>query len=159
MLSPLATGGVEVDLTVEPGQRPQGPLGGERGRGLSPEYRGVPTEPYRSSPRMFPAPDPASDANPLLIPLFSAPGRRGRRSPVAAETSPRHFVPRLAFELLRKPPSVLALAVRSDAAAVDSRWARLAHNLEHLARHRRMRFVTATAAAEHIVGTDSQRAR
>ena len=150
MLASLEKQRVQVDLTVEPGQHPDGPLGGEPGHGLSPDYRGIPTEPYRSSPERFPAPDPGRRTGPLLVPLFSAPGRRGRRSPVPPETGRGRFVSRLAFELLRKPPPLLAIAVRSEAAAVGSRWEGLVGNLEHLARHRQMRFVTASAAADRV---------
>jgi hypothetical protein len=149
MLSCLAARGVTVDLTVEPGQFPSGALGGERTHGLSPDYRAVPTEPYRSTPGTFPAPEPAGRTGPVLVPLLSAPGRRGRRSPLSPETSSVRFVPRLAAELLRKPPPLLAVVVRTHV-ALGPRWDSLADNLEHLARHRHMRFVTASAAVEGL---------
>jgi hypothetical protein len=41
------------------------------------------------------------------------------------------------------------VGARSDA-AIDSRWDSFANNLEHIARHRRMRFMTATAAVERL---------
>ena len=41
--------------------------------GLSPDFRGVPLTPYRSSANAFPAADRASRSDPLLIPLTSAP--------------------------------------------------------------------------------------
>jgi hypothetical protein len=147
MLGCLETRGVTVDLTVEPGQRPMGPRVGERARGLLPEYRGVPTKPYRSSPSRFPAPDPGSLTGPVLVPLLSAPGIRGRRLPLPPTS--RLFVPRLAAELLREPPPVLAMAARSDA-GLDSRCDTIASNLEHLARHRQMTFITASAAIERL---------
>jgi hypothetical protein len=83
----------------------------------------------------------------LLIPLFSPPAlRRRHRLPLTPDS--RHFVSRLAFELFRAPPPVLAFVVRSDA-ALDS-WGVVARNLEHLAAHRRARFVTASTAAAQL---------
>jgi hypothetical protein len=151
MLSCLEARGVKVDLTVEPGLPPHGAPEGESARGMSPDYRGVPIEPYRSSPGRFPAPDPTSRADPLVLPLLSARRRRPpfRRWPLSAEFGFNHFAPRLALELARKPPPVLALAVRSDG-ALDHRWEPLTKNLDHLARHHRMRFITASAARERL---------
>jgi hypothetical protein len=50
--------------------------------------------------------------------------------------------------MLSRTPEVLALVLRSDAAL--SSWDRVAANLEHLARHRRMPFMTASAAAQRL---------
>jgi hypothetical protein len=149
MLSCLEAAGVEADLTVESGLQAQGPQAGERALGLSPEYRGLPTAPYRSSPHRFPAPDPTANSGPLLIPLFSAPALRRRRAPLPAWIRPGRFVPRLAAELLLESPPLLAFAVRSTA-ALDPSWDTFARNLEHLARHRQARFITATAAARRF---------
>jgi hypothetical protein len=146
MLAQLARAGVKTDLTIEPGWPPVGPSGGEPAAGMLPDYRAVPLAPYRSSPARFPAPDP-DGGDPLLIPLFSPPAlRRRHRLPLPPDSG--HFVSRLAFELLRNPPPVLALVLRSDAALGS--WDLVAANLEHLARHRGMRFVTASAAAERL---------
>ncbi len=65
MLPLLERAGVKVDLTVEPGLPPRGPEKGETARGASPDYRGVPDRPYRSNPDSFPAPDPATNSDPL----------------------------------------------------------------------------------------------
>lgn len=147
MLSGLEAAGVKADLTIEPGWPPVGPPGGEPAAGALPDYRFVPRRPYRSSPARFPAPDPGNRNGPLMIPLFSPPAmRRRHRLPLPPDS--RHFVSRLAFELFRESPPVLALVLRSDA-ALDS-WDTVVTNLEHLARHRQVRFVTASAAAERL---------
>lgn len=143
MLARLQRAGVKVDLTIEPGWPPVGPPGGEPSVGLLPDYRSVPLRPYRSSPSQFPAVD-AGGGDPLLVPLFSPPAlRRRHRLPLTLDS--RHFVSRLTLETLRRTPPVLALVLRSDA-ALES-WDTVVANLEHLARHRRMPFVTASAAA------------
>jgi peptidoglycan/xylan/chitin deacetylase (PgdA/CDA1 family) len=145
MLARLGKAGVAVDLTLEPGWPPVGPPGGERSHGLLPDYRRIPTHPYRSTPDAFPAPDPGARNGPLLVPLFSPPGlRRRQRLPLPPDS--RHFVPRLAFELMQGTPPVLVTVLRSDAANSDA-WGRVEENLEHLARHRRASFLTAGTAA------------
>jgi hypothetical protein len=107
----------------------------------------VPGAPYRSSPERFPAPDPSSPTGPVVLPLYSTPGRHGSRWPLSPETTPGRFVPRLAAGLLlRRPPPVMVITARSDA-PLSSRWDDLLFNLDHLARHRGVRFVTATGAA------------
>jgi len=146
MLSRLGDAGVKVDLTIEPGWPPAGPPGGERSVGMLPDYASTPRRPYRSSPTAFPAPD-ANGGDPLLIPLFSPPAlRRHHRLPLPPDSG--HFAPRLALELLLETPPVLAFVARSSA-ALDS-WDLVVANLEHLARHRRMPFVTASGAAERL---------
>jgi hypothetical protein len=150
MFSSLDARGVHVDLTVEPGLHYPGALPGEQTRGPGPDYRNVPTVPYRSSPSMFPAPDRRSRSGPVLLPLMSAPGRHFfRRSPLYLPSRSSRFVPRLAAELIRASPRVLALAVRSDA-VLGAGWDTIAHNLEHLGRHHRVCFVTATEAIEPL---------
>jgi hypothetical protein len=151
MLARLQAAGVVVDLTLEPGWPPVGPPGGERSHGLLPDYRRIPTEPYRSSPRAFPEPDPDALDGPLLIPLFSPPGlRRRQRLPLPPDSG--HFVSRLAFELTRGAPAALATVLRSDAGH-GANWDLVCANLEHLARHREMPFVTATTAATGLDGS------
>jgi hypothetical protein len=148
MLACLTMRGVRADFTVEPGLGPRGAPGGERARGLLPDYREIPTSPYHSSPDTFPAPDPASRTGPLLIPLLSTPGRRGRAA-LFPEATPGRFVVRLAAQMVGGPPPVVAVAARTDS-ALDARWDFVASNLEHLARHGRMQFVTATAGMERF---------
>jgi hypothetical protein len=146
MLARLGERGVLVDLTVEPGQRVRGAMGGERTEGRSVDYAGLPTTPYRASANSFPQPDPAHDQGPLLVPLMSALGRSGSRSQLPPDSNRTRFVPRLALELLRGPkPPVVAFAVRVEA-SLGRRWEALEGNLAHLARRRGTRFVTATAA-------------
>lgn len=150
MLARLGQAGVKVDLTIEPGWPPGDPSGEGLSTGTLPDYRRVPRRPYRSSPTRFPAAD-AGGEGPLLVPLFSPPAlRRRHRLPLPPDS--RHFVSRLAFEMLRETPPVLALVLRSDA-ALDS-WDFVAANLEHLARHRRMPFLTASAAAATLARPD-----
>ena len=150
MLSRLEMAGVKVDLTIEPGWPPVGPPGGEPANGALPDYRSVPRRPYRSSPARFPAPAD-SPMGPLLVPLFSPPAmRRRHRLPLPPDS--RHFVSRLALETLRETPPVLALVLRSDA-ALDL-WDVVTANLIHLARHRRMPFLTASAAADRLTRCD-----
>jgi hypothetical protein len=148
MLARLKDRGVRVDMTVEPGRPPMKPPQGEPSRGVLQDFRAVTPIPYRSSTESFPAPDPATAMDPVLLPLFSTPGRHGLRWPLGPETTPSRFIPRLAAELvLRGPPPVIAMTARSDA-PLDSRWDDLLFNLDHLARHRDVRFITASAAVE-----------
>lgn len=147
MLSRLGEAGVKVDLTIEPGWPPGGPSGEGQSIGMLPDYRHVPLKPYRSSPAGFPAPE-SDGQGPLLIPLFSPPAmRRRHRLPLPPDSG--HFVSRLAFEMTRRTPPVLALVLRSDAALGS--WDLVSANLEHLARHRRMPFLTASSAADHLI--------
>ncbi len=149
MLSRLEAAGVLTDLTIEPGWPPVGPPGGEPAAGSLPDFRSVPRKPYRSTPASFPVPGDGNADGPLLIPLFSPPAiRRRHRLPLPPDS--RHFVSRLALEMLREPPPVLALVLRSDAALGS--WELVERNLDHLARHRRVRFRTASDAAERLAG-------
>jgi hypothetical protein len=149
MLSRLELAGVKVDLTIEPGWPPVGPPGGEPAAGMLPDFQSVPIRPYRSSPARFPAPE-VNGKGPLLVPLFSPPAmRRRHRLPLPPDSG--HFVSRLAFEMFRETPPVLGLVLRSDA-TLDS-WDVVAANLEHLARHRRMPFMTASGAADTLPAT------
>lgn len=146
MLEALRRGGVGVDLTVEPGLPAQDTFReGERMLGASPDYRAIPTEPYRSSLAAFPAPDPEAREGPLLMPLFSAPGRRGR-TPLPLWKAPGRFAPRLAAQLVRSPPPVLAFAIRVNI-VLDPLWDGIVANLTNLSRHRGAAFVTAGSAA------------
>jgi hypothetical protein len=152
MLARLAARGVKVDLTVEPGMPPQGPLiPGEQANGLTPDYRDVPTEPYRSSPGRFPGPDPATPSDPLLIPMSS--GRRLKGllvSTITLGSDPSVFALRLIGKLRRRPPRVLAFALRPDARTIGA-WESIVKNLTHLAEQRGMRFVTASEAVASLV--------
>jgi len=151
MLSRLGEAGVKIDLTIEPGWPPGPPSGDGLSTGTLPDYRRVPLRPYRSNPARFPAPD-GDGEGPLLVPLFSPPAlRRRHRLPLPPDS--HHFVSRLALEMLRETPPVLALVLRSDA-ALDS-WDVVTANLEHLARHPRMPFVTAGAVAGAVGGHSS----
>lgn len=150
MLRRLGAGRVAVDLTVEPDTPPLGPLEpGEIVTGLTPDYSGVPLTPYRSNPSVFPAPDPASHSDPLLIPLTSGPRVNGGGSKVLTP----HLIPSLfAHHLLRITrnvcPPVLAFAMRTDQGTIRT-WDSISRNLEHLARVPGVRFVTAgTATAD-----------
>jgi len=148
MLRRLQEGGVGVDLTVEPNTPPIGALeADEFATGVSPDYRGVPLTPYRSNPDTFPAPDPASRADPLLIPLASDPrGADGVPRLLTPYALPSLFALRLLRITRTVSPPVVALAVRTDEGAIDA-WNYIARNLEHLARVPGVRFVTAGAAA------------
>jgi hypothetical protein len=147
MLARLEAGGVRAELSVAPGLRGHRMLPHERVRGGDVDYRGVPAVPYRSSQGSFPLPDPGGSGL-LLMPLTTSIGRRAARGPLSPDSSPMRFIPRLEFELMRRP-LLLNFAVRSDA-GLGGRWTQLARNLEHVARHRGIRFVTATAAARHV---------
>lgn len=152
LLDRLAERGVKADLTVEPGTPARGAPGGEPASGLVPDYRGVPPDPYLSSPATFPAPDPEAGEGPLLLPLFStAPSPRplARRWILTLESRPWVFALRLGGELARRRPPVLTFAFRSDA-TLRPRWDALNRNLDHLCRRHRARFVTAGAAARSL---------
>lgn len=151
MLRRLRTGGVGVDLTVEPDLPPLGALeANEIANGLSPDFRGVPLTPYRSSPDAFPAADPASHSDPLLIPLTSAPpGSNGAPRILTPYMVPSLFARRLLRITRTVSPPVLAMAIRTDQGAISS-WNYIRRNLEHLARVPGVRFVTGSAAAADL---------
>jgi hypothetical protein len=149
VFSVLAERGVGVDLSVEPGMVSLSSLGidGEHARGRIPDFTGVPTRPYRATATSFPAPDTAG-SEPLLVPLLSAPARRPpfRRVPLSPIQAFNVFAPRLAVELLRRPP-VIAVAMRSDS-VICHEWDQIQRNLVHLAGRRGVVFETASAVAE-----------
>ena len=151
MLAQLAARGVRIDLTVEPGREPMRLTTGETARGRQPDYRRVPREPYRASPQSFPAPADAGKDCPLLVPLVSAPSRRPpfRRQALRPGTPTRAFGQRLAVELIRRRPQLLALAMRTHVAR-GATWERVTTNLGLLARQRNVRFLTASAAVEPL---------
>jgi hypothetical protein len=147
ILACLARRSVRVDLTVEPGL---GPVCEAHG-GRSTDFRGVPRAPYRTSAAAFPGAAHGDGAEPLLIPLFTGPGRRFRR--LTLPTSARYFPARLIVGRLSDPPPVFAYAIRSDQAMLPV-WDRVRGNLEHMARFHRARFVTASEAAELVDDRD-----
>jgi hypothetical protein len=153
MLGAFAAGGLEVDLTPEPGLAPQQGFEGERFVGFSPDWRLAAPNPYRTSPETFPAADPGSRAGPLLMPLASAPTRRGGRAPLALWSESPGFSGRLCLQLLRSTPPALVFVFRSDAPLKSQRWSQIVANLDHLARHRGVRFVTAGEAVAEIVAS------
>jgi hypothetical protein len=125
-----------------------GPWIKERWEGRLPDMRAVPNRPYRSSVERFPEPDADNPLPTLLVPLYSPPGlRRRQRLPLPPDSG--HFTSRLAFELTTTTPPLMAMTLRSDAAL--ERWEPTVRNLEHLARHPGMRFVTASDAVAHFV--------
>jgi hypothetical protein len=145
MLATVEARGVKVDLSVSPGTSPRGVEKGERANGLTPDYRGAPDEPYRSNPSVFPAPDPESRRDPLLVPRFSGPPLRGVwPTSIVPAAHTTVFAPRLLRALRRGRPRVIALPIRTDQSAVD-RWKTITKNLCHLADHEGVRFVKATA--------------
>jgi hypothetical protein len=149
IFSLLAERRVRVDFSLEPGMSSLSGLGieGERFQGRIPDFVGVPTRPYRATPASFPDPD-AAGSDPLLVPLLSAPGRRPpfRRLPLSPVQAFSVFAPRLAVELLRRPPAI-AVAMRSDS-VLSHEWDQIQRNLVHLARRRGAVFETASAVAE-----------
>ena len=153
LLRRLGAGGVAVDLTVEPDTPPVGPLEpGELVTGLTPDYRGVPLTPYRSSPEAFPAPDAASRSKPLLIPLTSGPpDGNGGRKPLTPYLNPSLFARRVLHATRTTSPPVLAFSIRADQGALRA-WDNIRRNLEHLAHLPGVRFVTAGAAGAEIDG-------
>ena len=148
MIAALAERGVGVDLTVEPGRPPDPLPAEERHRGALPDHRGAPSQPFRSSPARFPAAD-GTGGPPTFIPHLTSPAPISRR---AVHASSANFALRLAAGILPRRPRVLAIAVRTDTALRS--WGTVAANLEHLARHRSIRFVTASAAAAQLAVSD-----
>ena len=150
LLTRVAAKGIAADFTLEPGWPETGPTGPwihERWNGTLPDLRPVPTRPYRSSEARFPREDKDDPLPTLLVPLYSPPGlRRRQRLPLPPDS--RHFTSRLAFELTTRTPSMMALTLRSDAAL--DRWEPTVANLEHLAQHEGMRFVTPSDAVASL---------
>jgi hypothetical protein len=156
MLQVLRERGVTADVTLEHGLTQWKPFAGETRAGEPFDSRRVPTDPYRSSPATFPAPDPASDADPLLIPLLGGPARRGRwGGTLVLGTHPTFFAVRLLGTLLRRSPRVLLFAVRGDSELIAA-WDPFVRNLSHLARHPGARFVTVAEAAALVAGSESR---
>ena len=144
LLDLLGRRGVKVDVSIEPGGAPIGPLvEGEHVIGRLTSFAGVPKRPYRSSRDAFPAPDP-SGGDPLLIPLVSAPEGGLWNKALMLPAHPDLFALRLLLELVRRP-RVLAFVVRTDPPHTRV-WPLVARNLEQLARHSGVRFVTASEA-------------
>jgi hypothetical protein len=147
MLEALTARGVSVDTTLEYGGTQWRPSAGETVYGEPFDSWRVPAGPYRSSPSTFPAPDPSSDADPLLMPLLGGPARRGRwAGTLVLGTHPTFFAVRLLGILLRRRPPVLVFAVRGDDDLIAA-WDTVVQNLTHLARHPGARFVTVSEAA------------
>jgi hypothetical protein len=149
MLAVLEKRGVKIDLTVEPGLPPLQARSDETVRGWSPDYRRVPTNPYRSSAERFPAADPNATAGPAIVPLISAPRLRPpfRRLPLYLWEPPRRLTQRLALERLWKRPQVAAFAARTDLVLYPEFWEKLVENIERVAQQRSMVFRTASEAA------------
>jgi hypothetical protein len=145
-LTELAARGVRADTTVEFDGSPK--TAKDAGHTFpSPDYRGTPRSPYRSTPDRYPAPVPGSTSDPLLIPIVGA-SREGlwRRS-LLLGAHPSLFALRLLAELLRgSSPQVLVYVLRTDASHLAV-WDTVVQNLEHLARHRGARFITTAAVA------------
>jgi hypothetical protein len=147
MLEVLTARGVAVDTTLEYGNPQWKPFPGETVHGAPFDSWRVSTNPYRSSPSTFPAPDPSSDSGPVLMPLLGGPARRGRwAGTLVLGTHPTFFAVRLLGTLLRRRPPVLVFAVRADEDLVRA-WDTVVENLTHLARHPGARFATVSAAA------------
>jgi hypothetical protein len=158
MLSTLEAHGVKVDLTVEPGVPPVGALEGEAARGLCPDYRRVPSRPYRSSTKTFPAPDPTAHSDPLFVPLASSPRVRPPFGRFPLYLNHKHFQQRIALELLRKLP-VVALAVRSSSALSSEAWTMITERLTDIARYPQMEFMTASEAVDRYEGGTTRETR
>jgi hypothetical protein len=147
MLGALTARGVAADTTVEHGVTQWKPFAGETAYGAPFDSWRVPAEPFRSTPSTFPAPDPSSDAGPLLMPLLGGPARRGRwAGTLVLGTHPTFFAVRLLGTLLRRKPPVLVFVLRADDALIQA-WDPVLNNLNHLARHPGARFATVTEAA------------
>jgi hypothetical protein len=145
-LTELAARGVLADTTVEFDGSPQ--TAKDAGHlAPSPDYRGTPRAPYRSTPERFPAPVPGSTSDPLLIPIVGASREGLWRRGLLLAAHPSIFALRLLTELLRgSPPQVLVYVLRTDASHLAV-WDLVVQNLEHLARHRGVRFITTAALA------------
>jgi hypothetical protein len=139
--------GVTTDLTVEPGWPSEASLApGELARGITPDYRAGPYEPYRpASPERFLEP---GDGAPMMIPLFSTPAGAGR-APLELWTAPELFAASLLDALGTWDSPVIAFAVRSDL-PLQPEWPSFVANVDLLARVGAARggtFSTASAAA------------
>ena len=154
MLARLTAAGVKVDLTVEPGLPPIRGVIDWREIGHPPDYRVAPRRPYRSSPRLFPAPDPSADStSPLLIPQASGPALRGLwGSQLPLGTHPSLFAARILAALRRDPPPVLVFTLRTDKGTLRL-WDRLVSNLEQVARHPDARFATTSEVLARYDGS------
>ncbi|MEA2367467.1 MAG: hypothetical protein QOH38_185 [Thermoleophilaceae bacterium] len=152
MLEVLTARGVVADTTLEYGRTQWLPFPEETVYGAPFDSWRVSPGPYRSSPTAFPAPDPSSDADPILMPLLGGPARRGRWSgTLVLGTHPTFFAVRLLGTLLRRKPPVLVFAVRGDAHLISA-WDPVVQNLTHLARHTGARFATVAEAAALVAG-------
>jgi hypothetical protein len=151
MLSLMVPRGMRVDLTIEPGLPPAGPLDvGEFSRGTTPDYRDSPAEPYH--PRSAEDLLVPGGGEPLMVPLFSTLADDGcTRAPLYLWVEPDAFAEALDGELAAGAPPALAFAVRSDV-PMAHQWPWVLTNLELLGRHPEVRghFVTASEAASAL---------
>jgi hypothetical protein len=158
MLEALTERGIPADLTLEHGLTQWKPFSGERVSGDPFDSSRVPTNPYRSSPSAFPAPDPSNDSGPILMPLLGGPARRGRwGGSLVLGTHPTFFAVRLLGTLLRRKPRVLVFAVRADELLIRA-WDPVVENLSHLARHPGARIVAASEAVAVVDERPERRA-
>ena len=87
---------------------------------------------------------------PLLVPLLTGPAlKAGWGRTIVIGTHSGLFALRLAVELLRGPPRVLAFTLRTDSAHLRA-WSTIVANLEHLGQLRGAWFITAGAAADGV---------
>jgi len=163
-LAMLERGGVEVDLTVEPGEPGTDTLDhGVRWTGAIPDYSDAPREPYRSTAV------PGGGGGVAMIPLTSArvprsdrrrlapgalpPGRPFRQLVAWHCDDPREFWEVAAERLEEMDRPYLAFAFRSDIQAHEPEWRRFRAVFGALRRHplrRRLAFVTPTEAVVRL---------
>lgn len=148
-LETLDKRGVEVDLTPEPGFDPASfYTPSEVALGPLPDYRGVPTYPYRPSSDDYRMEDPSRRSGIWILPVTTAAVRPplahrlynrwvARRphtemTTAMASLSPRVFR-RVVDDALSRRRPYLVVTLRSGAAVVPRYAARIAANLEALA--------------------------
>jgi len=160
--------GIQVDLTVEPGlpSLPT-PQRGEQATGPLPDYRTVPRRPYWPSPTDFRLEQPAADRTIRMVPLTSAPLRRGpgprlprrrREAPLAMWhrwSPPNAFDQLLDRALTRARRPYLAFAIRTDFPVMPRARANVDAALDALLGHpsaHRFRFTTPAEALRLLDG-------
>lgn len=167
--------GVEVDLTLEPGHDETDFYGRfERHTGGPPDFRAVPTHPYRPSLADYRVPDPDRCDGPWVLPVTTA-----RVRPRLLHRLYRHLVSRRTWgetstalvsqhpslfsqivdAALARPNPHLVLTLRSSAAVKPAYAARVRANLSSLLRRpegRQLAWVDPATAVRWLAGREEQ---
>ncbi len=160
--------GAEIDLTLEPGFKPEGLYKGDGYLGETPNFDHVPRMPYQKADHDYSQKASVKNGNLWMIPLTGGKVsyRYGRLetftrkifSPVSVEpfhvtlklsTNPRYFI-QIVEEHLDKKPAYIAMSLRSDAGISKKHLNYISENLNYLISHSRAKQFVLTTPHEAL---------